>query len=241
MAPRKPVVKKNSKAAKKVTKGEVAKPVNKFRRFRNGMLNVNTSGAHLEKARKNATQSPLLRLPAELRSKIFDYALYHGDLTTETIRDAGRRHAVLKPKIANCLSLLTTCRQTYDETALKFFQLNTFVFDGIDHDGNGLNDLRIWIRALKKTAYRTSVKNVRLSMTIGGFYGSSIFADVKYYLCPFLKEASGLGKLRLVIADVHKYNLTEQNITNIYATIHAQVNRVPPVAQVGITELENGI
>ena len=67
-------------------------------------------------SQRDAT-SPLLRLPAELRNHIFALALAHGEITW----DQGAW-----PK--NVANLLFVCRQTYAETALLPYSLNSFVF-----------------------------------------------------------------------------------------------------------------
>jgi hypothetical protein len=69
----------------------------------------------------NATNSPLLHLPGELRNQIYGYVL--GDLKLKFyLYKASFR------KKGNKLELLFTCRQVYAETALLPYTLNTFTF-----------------------------------------------------------------------------------------------------------------
>ena len=81
--------------------------------------------------KRNQEESPLLRLPAEIRNRIYEYALGLG----RTFRMDIRRNANLvgvdkKSKEKNCLSLLRACRQIYAEAVLIPFRVNTFVFHG---------------------------------------------------------------------------------------------------------------
>ncbi|KAI4613396.1 uncharacterized protein J4E87_009863 [Alternaria ethzedia] len=86
----------------------------------------------------NATASPLLRLPAEIRNMIFAYALNHGDIELKVIP-----RIINEPSRKGCwkhrnwagpfnISLLYACRQIYFETALLPYELNIFVVSGND-------------------------------------------------------------------------------------------------------------
>jgi hypothetical protein len=84
---------------------------------------------------RNARDSPLLRLPAELRNRVYELVLYEGrynfagnkyvdfDTGWESL-DGVKVYA----EDHNRLSLLRVCRQLYCDTALLPFSLNTFVF-----------------------------------------------------------------------------------------------------------------
>jgi hypothetical protein len=75
----------------------------------------------------NATDSPLLRLPGELRNKIFEYVL--GDLDLHFTYAYGYQFDVrLETHQRNMLGLLFVCRQAHAETALLHYALNTFNF-----------------------------------------------------------------------------------------------------------------
>jgi hypothetical protein len=80
---------------------------------------------------RNATQSPLLRLPAELRNKIFKLAvgghtihLYH----TSTLFHTSVTDLKILYRDRHCFALLSVCRQIYLETALLPFSANTLSF-----------------------------------------------------------------------------------------------------------------
>ena len=86
---------------------------------------------HSHSGKLNATTSPLLRLPAELRNIIYKYAL--GGRVLRFSRAGSKNHSIFhadtydNPRI---LGLLRACRQTYSETALLPYQLNLFNFVG---------------------------------------------------------------------------------------------------------------
>ena len=78
-------------------------------------------------ARQNQRDSPLLRLPPEIRNQIFEYAL--GGHTI-WLQDAPKwRRGVKHKKTRNLLALLAVSRQAYAETAMIAFSLNTFCAD----------------------------------------------------------------------------------------------------------------
>ncbi|KAF2277408.1 uncharacterized protein EI97DRAFT_290545 [Westerdykella ornata] len=102
----------------------------KVRRLENGLLDIERKGRYPKLFRENAN-SPLLRLPPEIRNMIFRYAV--GGMTfdfTACERPWLQRLRGWKPRvnnpIKNCFSLLRVCRQIYSETALLPFSANTF-------------------------------------------------------------------------------------------------------------------
>jgi hypothetical protein len=77
-------------------------------------------------AYRNATTSPLLRLPAEIRNMIYTFALGIG-----TIRMLHFRHGLnLRYGLELSINLLRVCHQVYTETCLLPYKLNTFDFIG---------------------------------------------------------------------------------------------------------------
>ncbi|KAG9188226.1 hypothetical protein G6011_02149 [Alternaria panax] len=125
MAPRKLNL-KNQKASTKDTKastdaGVVKRRYAKVRFHENGLLNVEPKTGN---ARRNQRDSPLLRLPPELRYMIFEHAL--GGKTYEIRYD---RKSVMAKNTAvskHALALLSVCRQVFAETALLPFSSNKF-------------------------------------------------------------------------------------------------------------------
>ncbi|CAN9136076.1 unnamed protein product [Alternaria alternata] len=73
------------------------------------------------------TQSPLLRLPAELRNQIFALVLRHSQIDLFVSPTAkGTNMRASHPTRTNCIGLLHACRQTHVETALLLYELNVF-------------------------------------------------------------------------------------------------------------------
>jgi hypothetical protein len=68
----------------------------------------------------NATTSPLLLLPAEIRNKIFAFATSHGTIKLDYEPYAGIERRQPEP-------LLFACRQTYSEVAPLPYKLNAFL------------------------------------------------------------------------------------------------------------------
>ncbi|KAF1997464.1 hypothetical protein P154DRAFT_578885 [Amniculicola lignicola CBS 123094] len=115
----------DSSAEQCVTKFEVAESESRseskpLRRLPSGFFDVAPSGEYLSIATKNAAESPLLRLPPEIRNRIFGYAMTYDHFMCARQTMTG--------KLDRLLSLQRVCRQTYAETTLSFFQNNTFYF-----------------------------------------------------------------------------------------------------------------
>ncbi|KAI4915817.1 hypothetical protein J4E90_004263 [Alternaria incomplexa] len=115
-----------AKSTKASTGAGVVKRSHKKLRFHeNGLLNVETqTGKYLKIARQNQRDSPLLRLPAEIRHLIFGYAL--GGKTFYIHHDDRQGIAKNETVSKNTLALLAVCRQVFAETALLPFSSNTF-------------------------------------------------------------------------------------------------------------------
>ncbi|KAF2437384.1 hypothetical protein P171DRAFT_492132 [Karstenula rhodostoma CBS 690.94] len=132
------------------TKGIVARKFPAVRLLQNGLLDLSETPDHLvATVKRNAIESPLLRLPAEIRNRIFQYAL--GGYTINVRRFKGlcilvncdcRRYVGLKASrdSYDCdgsrtrstsmpFRLREVCRQAYSETATLGFQLSKFTFD----------------------------------------------------------------------------------------------------------------
>jgi hypothetical protein len=77
----------------------------------------------IEIAQRNATSSPLLRLPPEIRNMIYTLII---DVNTVVFTKAGLGRG--RHPIQDGLALLRVCRQIHAEAALLPYALNTFVF-----------------------------------------------------------------------------------------------------------------
>ena len=77
----------------------------------------------------NATTSPLLRLPAEIRNMIFEYAMYQG--TIDFVWNHDSRRGIVDPEnnyVTPLPSLLFVSRQIHSEVAILPYKLNIFSF-----------------------------------------------------------------------------------------------------------------
>jgi len=97
--------------------------------------------AHISRLNLSSPQpeSPLLRLPAELRNEIYHYVL--GGLSIRAkrsasprefgidIRDVDSRSSAAWQTPGHLLALTETCRQVYDETSLFPYSLNVFEYE----------------------------------------------------------------------------------------------------------------
>ncbi|KAI4948613.1 hypothetical protein J4E86_007961 [Alternaria arbusti] len=81
---------------------------------------------------RNATTSPLLRLPAEIRNEIFALAMSHGTISLDSSPSTKDRQILqdrhnIPPSSA---PLLFVCRQIHAEVALLPYRLNKFIVSG---------------------------------------------------------------------------------------------------------------
>ncbi|KAI4644825.1 uncharacterized protein J4E79_010960 [Alternaria viburni] len=72
----------------------------------------------------NATTSPLLLLPAELRNMIFEYAMYHETINLHQKYNRWTRISASEPRHSE--PLLFVCRQIHLEVAILPYKLNVF-------------------------------------------------------------------------------------------------------------------
>jgi len=107
-------------------------------------MQVSSLTTHVQKLMRrfstslNAVNSPLLRLPAELRNIIYDYVFVDAYLIEQ--RDRGPIYVdipllCVRVPVSNVLGLLLASRQLHCETALLLYKLSTFQFDlDVPHD-----------------------------------------------------------------------------------------------------------
>jgi len=94
----------------------------------------------------NATQSPLLRLPAEIRNQIYSYifsdSIYELDHEEWQYCDFIKFWVLRPPPYSNSLSIVKlpfACRQLHHETSLLPYRLATFDFGKMRYSNDGYN------------------------------------------------------------------------------------------------------
>ena len=84
----------------------------------------------------NTANSPLLRLPGEIRNEIFAYLYTDAGYEIELDNDCADRRVVLSDVTASLrrylIRLLLVCRQVHAETALLLYELGEFLFTAED-------------------------------------------------------------------------------------------------------------
>jgi hypothetical protein len=111
---------------------------------------------------KSNQGSPLLRLPPEIRNKIWEYTLGHNIFKPVRVRVSIQKFKSKwisrpdEPQIG--LALLATCRQIYSEAAFMPFNLNTFAADTFSRESN-------FVKAFKafKVHQRRQITSIRPS------------------------------------------------------------------------------
>ncbi|KAF2830946.1 hypothetical protein CC86DRAFT_274809, partial [Ophiobolus disseminans] len=99
----------------------------------------------------NQTASFLLRLPGELRNRIYTYTL--GGWTWTRRSDEAKPKENGQPRGQSGIRLLATCHQIHAEALFLPFALNTFAFADVPV-------LHMWLRTLspQRRAVITSIK-----------------------------------------------------------------------------------
>ncbi|KAF7446426.1 hypothetical protein Ptr902_09458 [Pyrenophora tritici-repentis] len=123
MVPRKATAANKAGSKDKVVK----RPARGYHKFKNGLFNVTPKRSEKELVKVNQ-QSPLLRLPPEIRNRIWEFAL--GGMVYRVKNPDSDRHRKLapSPKQPAGISLLRVCRQIYAEAAMLPSLLNTISF-----------------------------------------------------------------------------------------------------------------
>ncbi|KAF2634929.1 hypothetical protein P280DRAFT_523591 [Massarina eburnea CBS 473.64] len=160
----------------------------KIKRLENGLLGMETTPRYLEDVvKRNTAESPLLKLPSEIRNQIFEFAMA-GECRVEIsgtkllkptkdkkYRIRGRTFKMLengeKCAVSSAFHLPQVCRQIYAETAPLGFAHKEFVFGSSSDTGfrlfalNGLDTLKHWAETLAP-AHRNSVTDVKIQDVI---------------------------------------------------------------------------
>ncbi|KAF3040077.1 hypothetical protein E8E12_005267 [Didymella heteroderae] len=144
-------------------------------------------------AAKNRQDSPLLRLPAEIRNRVYTMALQAEcvlvrsryltafDMTVELRSCCSNIPPTNSQTWSDCNSIALLpimCRQMYEETHGLLYALNTFAF-------TDEQSMRIWV-SCRAQCQRKLICSPKLPNTVTGYYGSSYginFAAV----CPQLR------------------------------------------------------
>ncbi|KAF1912418.1 hypothetical protein BDU57DRAFT_551267 [Ampelomyces quisqualis] len=168
----------------------VKRPARGFHRFRSGMLNVTPKGGERDLVKSNQ-DSPLLRLPGELRNRIWEYVLGGRTLRprlTPIPRSPEQLFQIAQELREPLLgfALLRTCRQVYMETALLPYKLNAYDF-------SSYITLKLHLRKGRRyqRAHIFDV-NVWASLNCGLFLGPTkeraMFSQYKLDFLPALKR-----------------------------------------------------
>ncbi|KAF2707470.1 hypothetical protein K504DRAFT_535132 [Pleomassaria siparia CBS 279.74] len=104
--------------------------------LKNGLINISKTSEHVAAiAKRNATESPLLRLPGEIRNRIWEYACC-GEVVFSYSFDGGKgksNRRIEKTSLENTAAqsafrIPRICRQIYVETATLPYSLSTFMW-----------------------------------------------------------------------------------------------------------------
>jgi hypothetical protein len=149
--------------------------------------------------------TPLLSLPAEIRGRIWAYAVGGATLRPRPInpyRTSGRHHFKLTPDdCPHGMALLRVCRQIYSEAAFLPLKLSSLLFDNISHS---------WITHAKsaisqlKPHQRRQIKKIRFQM-LGIIDANQVDKqEVSDMISPMTKKLPHVEEVRVLY-----YSLTD--------------------------------
>ncbi|KAH4935010.1 hypothetical protein HBI79_080090 [Parastagonospora nodorum] len=129
MAPCKSIAEKKAQHAPNVKKSNdrvIKRPARGFHRFRDGMLNMAPKSGGEKELVKSNQESCLLRLPTEIRSRIWIYAI-GGRTIRQSFGVVRDRVFVPEPsERTNTFALMRACRQIYAKTDILPMTTNVF-------------------------------------------------------------------------------------------------------------------
>ncbi|OAF98978.1 uncharacterized protein CC84DRAFT_1181717 [Paraphaeosphaeria sporulosa] len=152
------------------------------KKLENGLVDVaNTSPWKIEVTERNATQSPLLRLPGELRNKIWRYAttgnivnIHDDDSRWDSVFCKGHTVGVVgednpmrwlstraedKPRLPTAFHLSAVCRQIYHEVGILAYSDSIFVLSSWNDEGELM---RQWVRTGLAPAHKNAIKDIAI-------------------------------------------------------------------------------
>lgn len=137
--------------------------------------------------------SPLSKLPAEIRNEMYDLALKNDNckITRQARLSCGSENK-------HPLALTQTCRAVRQETQLTFFAVNTFTFYGVDHR-IALRKLLTFVDNIEELV-RHGATRVRVLMTADMLCSCS-FVLLDFTRCYFF------DKVFEMLAELHKWSL----------------------------------
>jgi hypothetical protein len=168
---------------------------------------------------KSNQESPLLRLPPEIRNKIWGYTLGHNIFRSILIRLGKRKFKYEwmsrpdEPHIG--LPLLATCRQIYSEAAIMPFNLNTFVADTLNGERNMLRAFKVF-----NAHQRKQITSIRLVYKSYDLLGSDALNDfnvyqLEGYRAQLKRLHSKLNTMEFVILSGEVEYLSEEGVAHI--------------------------
>ncbi|KAF2662860.1 hypothetical protein K491DRAFT_5062 [Lophiostoma macrostomum CBS 122681] len=136
---------------------ELEIPAHDLKRLPNGLLDMAHMPASIASiSQHNATASPLLRLPGEIRDKIYSSILTSVEFEVYTFNSIPYRISA-GPGVTSkrAIGLPSVCRQLYADTSLLLFSKPTFTFPRF-----GVETCRKWVATLSETQ-RGAVRKVK--------------------------------------------------------------------------------
>jgi hypothetical protein len=107
----------------------------------------------INSSHQNATNSPLLRLPTEIRTMVFDY-VFQGESYVIGPGSSMRQ----RPSLRRDLGLLLVSRQLYHETALLPYKLGLFQLAHYYHDPSVFSRVEELLRGRSKAQIEVMVQ-----------------------------------------------------------------------------------
>ena len=166
---------------------------------------------------KNNQNSPLLRLPPEIRNRIWEYSLGHSIFRTQVFRSGRSHKAKLTPPTSEPsvgVALLRCCRQIYSEAALMPIRLNTLAFSNVLHIKKATK--------LLKAHQRKQITMIRVEVSPYGSWASACCSQ--FVANTITKTLPALKNIEVVVFDASEVDMmhTLEEIKTYMRHNHAQ-------------------
>jgi hypothetical protein len=167
-------------------------------------------------SQRNQADSPLLRMPGELRNTINDYILDHQIVTLTTTGET----TFMAADVQNALNLTQVCRQTYAETAKLVLSACTFKF-------NNSATFATWLARLpdhqRDAISRIEMQGARIIADFGGRDLSIILKT------PEINTLSKLTGLKYNLMAFSVYPVTEKEMALVQGLTMVKMDRITKI------------
>lgn len=175
----------------------------------------------LNSSQRNVVNSPLLRLPAELRNRIFTYTFSGYEICLGDDGESGQcRVDYIRPTASGgyVFGALQACRQIFAEARMLSFTLNTF-------ECNNITDVQEWINAMPEQMQ--AIRSIKATVWVSNISTRHLEEEFE-----FLALFRGLVAIEVTLWHNDRYNQADGSAGD--ATARAVIRKMRPQASISL-------